>query len=37
VILLVLLFLFGMRRLVNQDIGLVFRAVKDNDSGEGSG
>jgi branched-chain amino acid transport system permease protein len=31
VILIVLLFLFGMRRLVNQDIGLVFRAVKDND------
>ncbi len=27
----VLLFLFGMRRLVNLDIGLVFRAVKDND------
>jgi len=27
----VLLFLFGMRRLVNEDIGLVFRAVKDND------
>ena len=31
VILMVLLFLFGMRRLVNLDIGLVFRAVKDND------
>jgi branched-chain amino acid transport system permease protein len=31
VILMVLLFLFGMRRLVNMDIGLVFRAVKDND------
>lgn len=30
-ILLVLLFLFAMRRLVNLDIGLVFRAVKDND------
>ena len=30
-ILLVLVFLFGMRRLVNLDIGLVFRAVKDND------
>ncbi|MBW2083286.1 MAG: branched-chain amino acid ABC transporter permease [Deltaproteobacteria bacterium] len=27
----VLIFLFGMRRLVNEDIGLVFRAVKDND------
>jgi branched-chain amino acid transport system permease protein len=27
----VLLFLFGTRRLVNEDIGLVFRAVKDND------
>jgi branched-chain amino acid transport system permease protein len=27
----VLLLLFGIRRLVNQDIGLVFRAVKDND------
>ena len=26
-----LLFLFGMRRLVNMDIGLVFRGVKDND------
>jgi len=31
VLLMVLLFLFGMRRLVNLDIGLVFRAVKDND------
>lgn len=30
-IILVLLFLFCMRRLVNTDIGLVFRAVKDND------
>jgi branched-chain amino acid transport system permease protein len=30
-LLMVLLFLFGMRRLVNLDIGLVFRAVKDND------
>ena len=27
----VLLFLFGTRRLVNLDLGLVFRAVKDND------
>jgi branched-chain amino acid transport system permease protein len=27
----VLLLLFGIRRLVNLDIGLVFRAVKDND------
>ena len=27
----VLLFLFGLRRLVNMDLGLVFRAVKDND------
>ncbi len=27
----VLLFLFGTRRLVNMDIGLVFRGVKDND------
>jgi len=26
-----LLFLFGVRRLVNTDMGLVFRAVKDND------
>lgn len=31
IIFMVLLFLFGMRRMVNQDIGLVFRAVKDND------
>jgi branched-chain amino acid transport system permease protein len=31
IILVVLFFLFGTRRLVNQDIGLVFRAVKDND------
>jgi branched-chain amino acid transport system permease protein len=31
IILMVLFFLFGTRRLVNQDIGLVFRAVKDND------
>ena len=31
VIILVLLFLFGLRRLVNTDIGLVVRAVKDND------
>jgi branched-chain amino acid transport system permease protein len=31
VILMVLLFLFGLRRLVNLDIGLVFRGIKDND------
>jgi branched-chain amino acid transport system permease protein len=31
VILMVLLFLFGARRLVNLDLGLVLRAVKDND------
>ncbi len=31
IILAVLFFLFGMRRLVNLDIGLVFRAVLDND------
>ncbi len=31
VIAMVLLFLFGTRRLVNLDLGLVFRAVKDND------
>jgi branched-chain amino acid transport system permease protein len=31
VIAMVFLFLFGMRRLVNLDLGLVFRAVKDND------
>ena len=30
-ILMVLLFLFALRRLVNLDIGLVLRAVKDND------
>lgn len=30
-LLMVLMFLFGMRRLVNLDLGLVFRAVKDND------
>jgi branched-chain amino acid transport system permease protein len=30
-LIMVLLFLFGLRRLVNLDIGLVFRAVKDND------
>lgn len=30
-ILVVLVFLFGMRRLINTDLGLVFRAVKDND------
>lgn len=30
-ILMVLLSLFGLRRLVNLDMGLVFRAVKDND------
>jgi len=30
-ILMTLIFLFGMRRLVNTDLGLVFRAVKDND------
>jgi branched-chain amino acid transport system permease protein len=30
-ILIVLVFLFGMRRVVNTDLGLVFRAVKDND------
>ena len=30
-LLMVLLFLFGLRRLVNSDIGLVLRAVKDND------
>jgi branched-chain amino acid transport system permease protein len=28
---LMLLFLFGLRRLVNTDLGLVFRGVKDND------
>jgi len=31
VIAVVLLFLFGVRRLVNLDLGLVFRAVMDND------
>jgi branched-chain amino acid transport system permease protein len=31
IIAMLLLFLFGVRRLVIQDIGLVFRAVKDND------
>ena len=31
VIAMVFLFLFGTRRLVNTDLGLVFRAVKDND------
>jgi len=31
VLLMVILFLFGLRRLVNMDIGLVFRGVKDND------
>lgn len=31
IILMTLVFLFGIRRLVNMDIGLVFRAVKDND------
>ena len=31
IIFMLLLFLFGIRRLVNMDIGLVFRAVKDND------
>ncbi len=31
IIVMVLVLLFGTRRLVNQDIGLVFRAVKDND------
>lgn len=31
VIAMVFLFMFGMRRLVNLDLGLVFRAVKDND------
>ncbi|HUU80729.1 MAG TPA: branched-chain amino acid ABC transporter permease [Acidobacteriota bacterium] len=30
-ILMVLLFVFGIRRLVNQDIGLVFRGIMDND------
>ena len=31
IILMALIFLFGMRRFVNQDIGLVLRGVKDND------
>jgi branched-chain amino acid transport system permease protein len=31
IILMVLAFLFGMRRFVNEDIGLVLRGVKDND------
>jgi branched-chain amino acid transport system permease protein len=31
VLIMVLVFMFGLRRLVNLDIGLVFRAVKDND------
>ncbi len=31
VIIMVLVFLFGLRRLVNTDLGLVLRAVKDND------
>ncbi len=31
IIAVVLIFLFGMRRFVNQDIGLVLRGVKDND------
>jgi branched-chain amino acid transport system permease protein len=31
IIIMVLFFLFGIRRLVNQDLGLVLRAVKDND------
>ncbi|MEN6615811.1 MAG: branched-chain amino acid ABC transporter permease [Syntrophorhabdus sp.] len=31
IIVMVLFFLFAMRRFVNQDIGLVMRAVKDND------
>ncbi len=31
IIIVMLLFLFGMRRFVNQDIGLVLRGVKDND------
>ena len=31
VIIMVLLLLFGLRRLVNTDLGLVLRAVKDND------
>jgi branched-chain amino acid transport system permease protein len=31
IIIMLLFFLFGLRRLVNQDLGLVLRAVKDND------
>jgi branched-chain amino acid transport system permease protein len=31
VVVMVLVFLFGLRRLVNTDLGLVLRAVKDND------
>ncbi|MCX7771173.1 MAG: branched-chain amino acid ABC transporter permease [Proteobacteria bacterium] len=31
IILILLIILFGLRRLVNEDIGLVMRAVKDND------
>lgn len=31
IIVIVILSLFGLRRLVNEDIGLVFRGVKDND------
>jgi branched-chain amino acid transport system permease protein len=31
IIIIALVFLFGMRRFVNQDVGLVLRAVKDND------
>jgi len=31
VIVVLILFLFGIRRLANTDLGLVFRAVKDND------
>jgi branched-chain amino acid transport system permease protein len=31
IIIMLLFFLFGVRRLVNQDLGLVLRAVKDND------
>jgi branched-chain amino acid transport system permease protein len=31
IVVLVLLFLFGLRRLVNEDMGLILRGVKDND------
>jgi len=31
IIVLLLLFLFGLRRLVNEDMGLILRGVKDND------